>query len=142
MKETYEKAKNIYIKTGAGARDATVEFIFLAKEYYLVSVDDKKEYQNILPEIEWFLAQKSFIDIKPKEVGLMNCCLGICYKETSQKEKAIEVFQLSINQLEDEEDGYYYDKSQEAVAFIKELGGKPEEKESKKKSLLNRFLKF
>ena len=141
MKETYEKAKNIYIKTGAGVRDATVEFIFLAKEYYLVSVDDKKEYQNILPEIEWFLAQKAFIDIKPKEVGLMNYYLGICYKETDQKEKAIKVFQLSISQLEDEE-GYYYDKSQEAVAFMKKLGAKPEKKESKKKSLLGRFLKF
>ena len=142
MKETYEKAKNIYVKTGAGVRDATVEFIFIAKEYYLVSVDDKKEYQKIIPEIEWFLSQKSFIDIKPKEVGLMNCCLGICYKETNEIEKAIKFFQLSISQLEDEDEGYYYDKSQEAVAFIKELGGKPEEKESKKKSLFQRFLKL
>ena len=141
MKETYEKAKNIYLKTGAGVRNATMKFIFIAKEYYLVSVDDKKEFLKIIPELEWFLNQKSFINIEPKEVGLMNCCLGICYKETNEIEKAMEVFQLSINQLEDEDVGYYYDKSQEAVAFIKELGGKPEGEQAKKKGLLGRFWK-
>lgn len=139
--ETYEKAKNIYLKTGAGVRNATMKFIFIAKGYYLVSIDDKKEFQKIIPELEWFLTQKSFIDIEPKEVGLMNYYLGICYKETRQSDKAIAVFQQSINQLEDEDVGYYYDKSQEAGAFIKELGGKPKGEKGKKKGLLGRFWK-
>lgn len=141
VKETYEKSKAIYLKMGSGVRDATKKFIFIAKKYFLFSVDEKKNYEKIIPEVQWFLEQRSFTEIASEEVGLMHYYLGICYKETNESDKAIAAFQKCINQLEDEEVGYYYDKSEEAVEFIKALGGKPKGDHGKKKGLLGRLWK-
>jgi tetratricopeptide (TPR) repeat protein len=141
VKETYEKSKAIYSKMGAGVRDATKKFIFIAKKYFLFAVDEKKDFEKIIPEIQWFLEQRSFSEIASEEVGLMHYYLGFCYKETNEPDKAIATFQKCIDQLEDEEIGYYYDKSEEAAEFIKELGGKPEGGQDKKKGLLGRFWK-
>jgi len=135
-RETYERAKALYLKTGAGVTDATNKFIYVAKENYYNMVYKAEAYVEAIPELLWFVEQNLFAEINSKEVGLIYYYLGDCYRKTKQKEKAISAYQESVNLLEGEED-FYGGICEESSDYIKSLGGKAKRK--KRKGLLQRL---
>ena len=128
----YFEAKKLFNKVGKGSKDPTFKFIFSAKLFYEFAVTKKKEYQKIIPEMEWFLANKIAVDQEPNEHGLISFYLGECYKENNQIEKALEAFQVTVDYLQDADWGFYDEKCDRAEEYIDDLGGKVIKKKAKK----------
>lgn len=138
----YLKAKELFKKVGKGSKDANYKFIFTAKLFLEYAITKKNEYQKYITELEWFLEQGVAIKQEPKEHGLISYYLGLCYKKTKQKQKAIEAFQVTVDYLQDAEWGFYDTKCEMAEDYIKELDGKVIKKEKpkqKKKSMFKRM---
>lgn len=139
----YLKSKELCNKVGKGSKDANYKFIFTAKLFLEFSIAKKKEYRKYIPEMEWFLKQEIALEQEPKEHGLLSFYLGVSYKETNQKEEALQALQVTVDYLQDADWGFYNVKCEMAESYIKELGGvavKKEASKTKKKPFYKRFV--
>jgi len=129
----YYKAKELYIKVGQGAKEATYSFIFSSQIFYDYTVTEKKDYKTYISEIEWFLEQEKIQKQEPKEIGLVAYFLGVCYMNNSNKEKAAIAFQKTVDYLQDIEDWEFYEtKCMEAEKALNNLGVKVIKKKNDK----------
>lgn len=128
----YLKSKDMVLKVGKEV-EAGNHFIFTSKLFYRYVVEKKKIYKKSIPEIEWFIKEEIALKNHPKEHYLMHLFLGICYKETDQKEKAMPLLKSCFENLYDEEylEGYYSLKALEAKEILLLLGGIQEKKKKK-----------
>ncbi|WP_108868713.1 tetratricopeptide repeat protein [Aquimarina aquimarini] len=136
----YQEAKKLYEKVGRGSKDANYNFIFASKLFYTYVVSKKKEYSAYIEEIEWWLDQEVAKEQEPKEHGLVSYYLGVCYKETLQKEKAINAFQVTVDYLQDTDWEFYEEKCNRAEGYIKALGGKVIKNKNKEKGIFARII--
>lgn len=134
------EAKKLFDKVGKGSKKANYKFIFTSKLFLEFAVVKRKEYQKYIPEMEWFLEQEVAMKQEPKEHGLISYYLGVCYKETNQREKALKVFQVTVDYLQDVDWEFYETKCEMAEDYIEELGGKVVKREVSK-TMLSGFWK-
>ena len=129
----YFKAKKVVQEVGKGAKAGTDQFIFTGKIFYLYVVECKNIYEKYISEMEWYLKEEIALELYNYEHYLVHLLLGICYKETNQKEKAIDVLTTCYEMLydEDQPDGYYTLKALEAKNILIELDAIKEPKKKK-----------
>jgi len=135
----YLKAKELHQKVGKGSKDANSKFIFTAKLTLEYAIIKKQRYKESIAELEWFLNQKIALSQEPNEHGLISHYLGVCYKNTNEKEKALKAFQVAVDYLQEADWGFYDTKCEEAETYIQELGGKVVKKKKQKKKTKSWF---
>ncbi len=118
----YHIAKDFYLKYGRENKEAEFKFIFTAKLLYQYVVRDLKDYTSFIPEMEWYLENKIAFDQEPKEHGLVNHYLGLCYQNNGANQKAIKAFKEAVKLMENCEEVFYETKAEESRHQLKKLG--------------------
>ena len=122
VKQYYSESKELYCSYGPGAIEATKYFAISTQDYFRYHFENSKEYEEITTKTDWLWEQKTMKKKFPLEYGIAMYGLGMCHIEKENKEEAVKALRLTVDLLQDDAPGFYYDKSIEAAKALTELG--------------------
>jgi len=123
-KEYYFLSKNLFNTYKKGNTEADKRFIYTAIAFFKHIILDKKSYENMLEEIEWYLNTSIEYDEEDlEEYGTAYLCLGSCYANAGYTNEAIKTLEKAIDILEDE-DEELEDEAIRQLKMLKNTSGK------------------